>query len=181
MHTGSLVVTFFSALLFGILRGMMEGDAAVALFLCIPVTLICTIVGLVKSEGKTKLLVIPVQALIWLVCSLFGGGIFKTIFAIVLLAVGAVVLYVVFQNMFGSDKKAEPEKTAEPEDSAFPNLLPNELIDDNNNHWVRDYTGPNVVRYHCIQTGESTELFEGQTQVYASEAVGNDGRRYHWH
>ncbi len=180
MHFGSMFVTFFAAVLYGILRVMMEGDATVALLFCIPVTLICTIVGLIKSEGKSKLLVIPVQIVIWLICSVFGMGIFKGIFAIVLVAIGAVVLFLVLSNMFGSDKKSSQEDVEAPKEMKFADSLPAELIDEDGKHWFRDYEGPNVVRYHCNTSGESTELYEGQTNVYSNQAVGNDGRRYHW-
>lgn len=181
MHIGSMVVTFFSAVLYGILSAGDSDTGMVSLFFCLPVTLICTIVGLIKSEGKTKLLVIPVQIVIWLVCSLFGVSLFKGMLALVILVVGGIALFYFFHNVFGSNKEGGEEEIEVPQDPAFADSLPNEMIDEDGNHWFRDYTGPNVVRYHCNTTGESTELYEGQTVVHGGvQAVGNDGRTYHW-
>ena len=183
MHVPSLVVTFFSALLFGILKGAMDGNEAVVLLFCLPITLICTIVGLIKSEGKKKLLVIPIQVVIWLVCLIFGTGIFKGLLAIVILAVGGFAAYYFLAPMFSSNAKKETAggESEGSQEASFADLLPEELHDDDNHTWIRDYVGPNVVRYHCNQTGESTELFEGATQIYNQTVKGSDGRDYHWH
>lgn len=181
MNIGSMVVTFFSALLYGLLKAGDPDTGMVSLFFCLPVTLICTIVGLIKSEGKTKLLVIPVQIVIWILCSLLGLGIFKGLFIIALVIVCGVALFMFLSKFFGSDKKSGEEEIEVPQEPAFADQLPDEIIDENDNHWFRDYTGPNVVRYHCNTTGESTELYEGQTVVHGdNRAVGNDGRTYHW-
>ena len=179
MNIGSMIVTFFCAVLYGILSGDSD-TGMVSLIFCVPVTLICTIVGLIKSEGKTKLLVIPVQIVIWAVCALLGVHIFKGMIAIAILGIGALVLFHFFGNIFGSGNKDADEEIKVQQDPAFADRLPNELIDEEGNHWFRDYTGSNVVRYHCNTNGQSTELYEGQTNVYSNRAVGNDGREYHW-
>lgn len=181
MSIGSLFVTFCCAVLYGILRVAMEGDAFVVLFLCIPVTLICTIVGLIKSEGKTKLLVIPAQILIWVICAVLGVSIFKLMLAIVIiLVVGGAAIYFL-APMFSSDSKKSEDTYEEPARVSFSDQLPDELIDEDGYVWVRDYKADNESRYHCPRTGQSTELFEGNTQVYNQTLRGSDGREYHWH
>lgn len=180
MHIGSLVVTFFCAVLYGILS--VEPDTGmVSLIFCLPVTLICTIIGLIKSEGKKKLLVIPVQAIIWLVCSLFGASIFKGMLAVAILFIGGIVLFHVFGNMFG---KGEEKTSSEEEDAApqksFGEWMPDTLYDENDFRWEKDYAGPNIARYHCNSNGQSVELIEGITQYYSDGNIkGSDGRTYH--
>ena len=181
MNIGSLFVTFFSALLYGILSAGDSDTGMVSLFFCLPVTLICTIVGLIKSEGKTKLLVIPVQIVIWIVCILLGTSIFKGLLAIAIIAVAAFLIIRYVVPIFTSEKDEEKD-VPEPEPaSSFSDRLPDILLDDDGNRWERDYIGPNISRYHCTALGQSTELIEGATQIYGQGDVrGSDGRTYHW-
>ena len=165
--------------------------AVISLF--VQVYLIVLVLARVKGAKKVIPILLAIAA--WLVAFLVFPGkeeisLIKDIFGflktVIYWVIAIPVTIIIFKLFFGGGGDGEgntayAEEEDTPSETSFGEWMPNQLIDEDNNYWVKDYAGPNIARYHCNSTGQSVELFEGRTEYFGgSEIKGSDGRTYHF-
>ena len=187
-----IAVLAFAGTLFYRGTGLLQVLSIVCLF----VQVFLIVLQVMKEEGVKKIIPVAVGIVAWFIAFLIFPNRTKEISLVkdvlgffwtgIKWAIGIPIALFIMKIFFGggqtSSSSSRIEEDSSSSEPAFGEWMPGELIDENNNYWVKDYAGSNIARYHCNSTGESVELYEGSTQYYGgNEIQGSDGRTYHFH
>ena len=191
----SIVLTVIIALLSFLGTFCHRADSSPVQFLaviCLFIQVFLIVCVMLREQGAKKAIPIPVAIAAWIIAFIVFPakediplakdilGFIKTaIYWLIAIPVTIFIARIFFGG--GGQDTASGEKDDASSQTTFGEWMPNQLIDDQNNYWVKDYAGPNIARYHCNSTGQSVELYEGSTQYYGgSEIRGSDGRTWHF-
>ena len=145
-----------------------------------------------REEGAKKIIPVPLAIAAWFAAFLvfpakeeisllkdIGGFVKTAIYWVIAIPVMIFIAKLLFGGGKSNPSSAKEDDTFS--QTPFGEWMPAQLIDEDNNYWVKDYAGPNIARYHCNSTGQSVELYEGSTQYYGgSEIKGSNGKTYHF-
>jgi len=161
-------------------------------FVCLFIQVYLVSLVFAGERGSKKYIPIIVAVVAWLIAFLVFPNqnsipFLKDFFGFLWQAVKwviTIVLSVLILKWFtgrGNSESGSQDVSDNDSQESFGEWMPDQLIDDDNNYWVKDYAGSNQARYHCNSTGKSVTLYEGNTQYYGGSTLqGSDGKTYHW-